>query len=130
MRFTEEHKRRISEALKGKPKSEEAKQNMRGTKGRTNLHCKGKNRPEISGERHPKWKGGITIRQGRAFLRIGSKYRLRSRVVMEGLIRRPLLLTEIVHHKNGKTLDDRPENLEIVSRARHNQMHIRNLTGK
>lgn len=43
---------------------------------------------------------------------------------MEEHIGRKLLYTEIVHHINKDRLDNRLENLQIVSRAEHNRIHF------
>lgn len=45
------------------------------------------------------------------------------RGVMAAEIWRLLRPNEIVHHRNGDETDDRPENLEIVTRAEHVRMH-------
>lgn len=45
------------------------------------------------------------------------------RHIMEQHIGRKLLPTEIVHHINGDKLDNRIENLQIVSRSEHNKIH-------
>lgn len=45
------------------------------------------------------------------------------RIIMEKHIGRKLLSTEIVHHINENKLDNRIENLQIVSRAEHNRIH-------
>lgn len=45
------------------------------------------------------------------------------RLVMEGEIGRYLLPTELVHHKNKDKLDNRPENLEIVTKSQHGKIH-------
>jgi HNH endonuclease len=47
------------------------------------------------------------------------------RWVMEQVIGRPLEHWEQVHHKNHNGLDNRPENLELVSSAEHGERHTR-----
>lgn len=41
------------------------------------------------------------------------KWVMQHRLVMEGVIGRPLMDGERVHHKNGKRDDNRPDNLEL-----------------
>lgn len=45
------------------------------------------------------------------------------RVVMEEVIGRPLLSSEIVHHKNENKADNNPSNLAILTRAEHVVVH-------
>jgi len=52
----------------------------------------------------------------------GKEVRLH-RYVMEQHLRRKLLPTEIIHHKNGVRIDNRIENMEIVTRAQHRAIH-------
>jgi hypothetical protein len=92
-----------------------------------------------NGELHPQWKGGVTM---------AGKYRVvyapdhphakkvhksggyvhEHRLIMEGILGRYLTPGEIVHHKDGNTLNNDPENLELFA---SNTDHLRaTLKGK
>lgn len=79
-KFTKEHRQKISMALKGKSKSEQAKLNMRGTKGRDNPWNKGIKRIDNIGSKNPNWTGGKTkcscVYCGKTIYR--SKYRIQN----------------------------------------------------
>jgi hypothetical protein len=57
----------------------------------------------------------ICTRDGKAILY--------ARAVMEAHLRRFLRSDEIVHHRNGDPADDRVENLQIVTRSEHMEIH-------
>lgn len=45
------------------------------------------------------------------------------RYVFQEFLCRPLLYSEIIHHKNHDKLDNRLENLELLTRKAHNKVH-------
>ena len=55
--------------------------------------------------------------------KVNGKTYLLHRWLMEQHVGRPLRDDEIVHHKNAKKLDNRLENLEVMSRQQHSEHH-------
>lgn len=79
---------------------------------------KGKKRPEISGENHPNYKGGW-VQSGYRYLCIEGEQTPEHKHIMEKHLGRKLDEQEVVHHINENKLDNRLENLMVMTRAEH-----------
>ena len=75
------------------------------------------------GSKHHGYKGGNISPNGYKRIYVDRRLKLEHRHIIEQSIGRKLLLSEIVHHKNHDKLDNRIENLEIMSRAEHGKLH-------
>lgn len=141
MELSEEHKRKISEALKGNKhalgckRSEEHKRKIslasKGNKYALGHKHSSKTKGKIS---EANWKGGKFISDGYVWIytpehpnanRANRGYIAEHRLVMEEHLGRYLETDEIVHHKNEVKDDNRIENLEVMSREEHGHLHAK-----
>lgn len=77
------------------------------------------------GSKNPYWRGGSYINEdGYKRVRVNGKYILEHRLVVENSIDRKLdQHREQVHHINGNKLDNRLENLIVISPSAHSSLH-------
>src|SRR5262245_49822649 len=116
----------VMEQMLGRPVRWRGKEVVRHKNG-----IKSDNRPENlelvpkerkAGPKGSNWKGSgakpYRQKMKNGYIRVwtpGGVRRYEHRVVMEGMLGRPLLSKEVVHHKNHDRADNRPENLELAS---------------
>ena len=141
--FSEEHRRKMGEAHKGKPRSEKTKRKI----GLSNSIAlignipwnKGKKCPQLSGKGNANWKGGKKIVNNYLYIYMPEHpyatihgYVKNAKLVLEKKIGRYLLPEEEIHHKGIKyplssvenKQDDRIENLKLFpTKTKHTQFH-------
>lgn len=90
-----------------------------------------------TGTKNGQWKGGrVVTPSGYIIVRVGVAHHLADRrgyayehrVVAEQALGRRLRRGEVVHHKNHKRGDNRPVNLEVLSRWSHGVAHRKHAT--
>jgi len=70
-----------------------------------------------------KRKNRVLQKNGYVNIKINDKWHQEHRLIMEKELNRELTKDEFVHHINGITWDNRPENLLVVTKAEHGKLH-------
>lgn len=124
-KHSEETKIKVSKFNKGKIVSQ-------NTKNKISKTLKGRKRPELTGQKHPLWKGGrkiskigyVSFYQPNHPFANHDGYVYEHRIMMEKLLNRYLEPKEVVHHINGIRYDNRIENLRLFfNQSEHIKFH-------
>ena len=97
------------------------------------IDMRGRHGNHATGSAHARWNGGrwthidgyigIAVPEGH-HLRQAHGYAYEHHLVAEKMLGRRLRKGEVVHHRNGNTADNRPENLEVKSASAHAREHV------
>lgn len=86
----------------------------------------------LIGEKNHNWKGGKVLRNGYWSIKKldhpfkdAHGYIFEHRLVMEEILGRYLKKNELVHHKDHNKLNNSPNNLELITRKQHPNLHPR-----
>ena len=90
-------------------------------RGRHGNHARGPRNARWSGGRFVASNGYIVVRVAAGGF--GHGYRYEHQVVAEQMLGRTLATGETVHHLNRDKTDNRPENLEVLTRSEHAAHH-------
>ncbi len=102
------------------------KRHTQETKDKISISKTGKNR----GEESHSWKGGVSYNKGRKLVLVSNHHGRKQgshvceyRLIVERILGRGLKRSEVVHHINGDTLDNRNKNMMICTNSYHSWLH-------
>ena len=75
----------------------------------------------MCGEKHPKWKGGMFLKDGHIYNWLEKDYQ--HRVIAKTILKRDLLVGEVVHHIDEDMLNNNPINLIVINNKLHMKYH-------
>lgn len=140
-----EHRRKLSEALKGRGPSRQhiemlrqlntGRKHAEAVKARISATRIARGLGSAYGAANPRWKGGVRYVKGyRLLLRPDHPNAMKSGYVAEHILvmaehlGRPIdTKTELVHHKDENKLNNTLDNLEVQTRAQHASHHHKGL---
>ena len=86
--------------------------------------CGGRIRSQRLLKHHPFRKPAhLHVRHRYRRVEVRGRLRYEHTVVAEAILGRKLRKNEVVHHKNGDKKDNRPDNLEVLTRSEHAKHH-------